>query len=393
MLAVRSPQSVVRRVSVLKVSKLAFFSLFLLFYPELDAVEPATDSGLKKVLILDFKNVERDPNYQYLETSITDAIRDMLKEKFAYKDSNREEVLKFAESNMLFPEEFHTQSVAFQMGLLLKQDVVINGAFTIKKGQIVTEVKIFDIGKKKILKKFEVKGPASAELFTSVAKIAERIAEEAKAILPNKDEWQRTGASEDMGVVKLNQVALAGGFSVVPLPTAYSGTLDTTTTLRPSDFASSFAFSLGYSRNEIFKKIFAYGNVGYQGGKKSFAVANNTQTINGSLAFYSLKIGIGYEIPLFQKFYLSPFLGGGYYLGNIVLDYSNLPTKPIAADGSEINEHKITVSAPIVSGGLKIGFQLNSTMRIETTGEYINLFYSGNVAGFVFIGGGITFKM
>ena len=52
--------------------------LFILSFSTINADE------LKSVLILTYNNVDKNTNFEYLETSIEDAVREMLKKKFAF---------------------------------------------------------------------------------------------------------------------------------------------------------------------------------------------------------------------------------------------------------------------------------------------------------------------
>ncbi|AFM11142.1 hypothetical protein Turpa_0487 [Turneriella parva DSM 21527] len=63
--------------------RLKIFALLLLC----SALHPA---ALKKVLILDVVNIDKNANYDYLVGSITDAFTAKLKENFAYSETPKE---------------------------------------------------------------------------------------------------------------------------------------------------------------------------------------------------------------------------------------------------------------------------------------------------------------
>jgi len=48
------------------------------------ATTQSYSAGLKKLILLDFKNVEKNPDYNYLEASITDATIKILKKKIRF---------------------------------------------------------------------------------------------------------------------------------------------------------------------------------------------------------------------------------------------------------------------------------------------------------------------
>ncbi|AFM10712.1 outer membrane protein [Turneriella parva] len=354
-----------------------------------------TAADLKRVLILDFKNIEDDENYQYLEASITDAVREMLKGKFEFQEYPREEAINFAQANLFMTDEFHTQSVAFQMGLLLKQDVVINGSYSVENETITTEIRIFDIGNRKLLKTIEVTGPASSQIFASVGVIAERIAEECQAVLPNKDEWKRMLAEEKQTAVAStpNLLTISTGISAFSFPSGNQGQLTSDTILKPGDFGSALTFQLGYIRNNVYRSFYALGNLGYQTASKDFAVENNVQKAQGKLTLVSIRAGIGYEMPGYQRFNWSPFAAAGYYFGETSLNYDNLPRKPLGVDSQPANSALFTASAPALTFGIRSGFEINSMVTLELITEYTNLFYANNVSGFVVFSGGMTLRL
>lgn len=158
--------------------------------------------GMKKVLVLPFVNAEKNKNVEYLRDSLTEAVRSKLKKRFAFRSPPEREWQETAENNYLFPDDFATRSVALNLGLLAMQDVVISGEYRVRgddKLEIRTGVKIIDISRKKVIAEFEETGPADNRIFDTVTRIADRISNEAKAVLPTREEWQRTGSGADSG--------------------------------------------------------------------------------------------------------------------------------------------------------------------------------------------------
>lgn len=369
--------------------------LMLIFLGSLP-VSRLSAAPLKKILILGFKNTAKDRNHDFLEGTITKAVRQNLVKKFAFYDTPPEETLKFAEANMLSPDDFHTQSVGFQMGLLMKQDVVISGGFIVKGGNIVASVTIFDIGQRKVINRFEIAGPASSDIFNTIGKIADRIAGEVAVILPNKEEWQKSEA-KDSGVggkILLNKVSVAGNLNFAAAPGGSSTAINTNRVLDPADMPGSFAFSLGYDREKIIADFFAWGSISYHMGKREFQEPQNGSNVSVSLQGGVLRAGIGYELPLVWRIYLAPNIGAGYYWGIIKLNYSNLMPKPLnLVTGLEEENKTLGVSAVVASAGLRLGLHLNHYAGLEITAEYWNLFYSHRMAGIFFVGAAMTFRV
>lgn len=91
---------------------------------------PLLADRMKRVIVLDFKNLDKNPDYQYLESSITDAVKTDLKAKFVFKEMPVEEWQKLAADNLFsWPDENYTKGFATNLGKAGRQDVVIGGSF------------------------------------------------------------------------------------------------------------------------------------------------------------------------------------------------------------------------------------------------------------------------
>ncbi|MBS0619489.1 MAG: hypothetical protein JSR44_14980, partial [Spirochaetes bacterium] len=194
------------------------------------SVFPLHAEKLKKVLILDFKNLDKNPNYQYLEDSVTEAIRNNLKAKFDFKEMPKADWQHLAQKNyFLWAEENYSRGVALNLGLLARQDIAVGGyyqAVIADKGKyrgafvIKAHVFVLDVGKKKVVTEFDTEMPADASLFTEVENLAGRVVQEAKAVLPNKGEGGIARDDDDLG---RHEVGFIAGTSVASVPTAFSG--------------------------------------------------------------------------------------------------------------------------------------------------------------------------
>jgi len=159
--------------------------------------------SLKSVLTLDFINIEKKENFQYLESSLTDAVREKLKQNFAFKDITSDIYQPVADQNYIYRKDFYTETAATNLGLLAKGDIVIAGGFRIVETKRNTEIRIsvllIDTAQKKNIAEFSEKAPADATIFETVEKIATRITKEAAAVLPSKEDFQRKGYPTSQG--------------------------------------------------------------------------------------------------------------------------------------------------------------------------------------------------
>lgn len=170
---------------------IAAYFLFLL------SALPTAAQQLKKLAILELVNLDKNANVEYLVSSITEAMDAKLSSKFEFQKADKRFLRRVAEENFFYKDDFATRSVALNLGLLSKQDVVISGGFTVQKserGEILsTTVRIFDMSNKKIVAEIQEKSPLDSTIFESVDKITDRIVDAAKVVLPTKEDWQRSG--------------------------------------------------------------------------------------------------------------------------------------------------------------------------------------------------------
>jgi hypothetical protein len=174
----------------------AVFSCFL-------SLLPSEAQQLKKVAVLQLVNLDKNPNVEYLSGSMTEAMEEKLSGKFSYQKADKRELARVAEDNYLYKDDYATRSVALNLGLLAKQDVVIAGGFSVRSSgngeELLTTIRIYDIPKKKVVAEIREKTPVDSTIFESVDKITTRIVDAAKAVLPTKEEWQRGGGKGASG--------------------------------------------------------------------------------------------------------------------------------------------------------------------------------------------------
>jgi hypothetical protein len=173
----------------------------------------------KRVMLLDFKNVLKKSDYDYLEASLTDAVRNRLKEKFVYREVEKSEWQSVAKQNYVIEEDLYTFTAAMNLGINAQPDVAIFGGFFIesKRGssqqEIRTRVRILDLNERKEIADFEMKSVVDASIFETVEKIADRIAKEAAAVLPGKEAWAKGEVTDKTRT--MNQISLRGGYSPI----------------------------------------------------------------------------------------------------------------------------------------------------------------------------------
>lgn len=355
---------------------------------------------LRKVIILDFKNLDKNPDYGYLEDSITEAIRNDLKAKFDFKELPQKDWRNLAEKNyFLWPEENHSRGFALNLGLLARQDIAIGGYYQAiiekksRRGAYVIRAHVFvlDIGKKTVVSELDMVMPADASLFGAVEELAARVVKESKSVLPNKGETGKQQFDDDE--IGPHELGVFAGISPVSVPDAFSGTFSSDKKLFNKDIAQTIGVYGSYRYHDLFWPRLAFDiAAGAQFGSTDLTVANDTKKAKASVTDYSLAAHLGYRIEIW-RFSFMPLAGGGFSLASLKLDYSTLSSLPIDASGNPLSSNDINTSAPFGEGGLKLGFRITQHLHLNVQGIYRQHFYIGSSAGQIIATGGLTFRL
>jgi hypothetical protein len=357
-------------------------------------------AGLRKVMILDFKNLDKNPNYSYLEDSITEAIRNDLKAKFDFKELPQKDWRSLAQKNyFLWPEENHSRGFALNLGLLARQDIAVGGFYQAiienksRRGGYVIRAHVFvlDIGKKKVVSEFDMTMPADASLFGAVEELAARVVKESKSVLPNKGEAGKQQFDDDE--IGPHELGLIAGTGVFAQPQQFSGNYTTDNALYSKDFKSAISASAFYAYHDfLLPRMQLHLMGGAQFASNDLAVATDSKRIRASLLDISTAGHIGYEMS-FWRFTLTPLAGGGFSMASIQLDYTTLSTLPVDATGNTRSGNNLNTSSPFAEGGLKLGIKLTSRLSLNAYGMWRQSFYIGESVGHAYAAGGISFRL
>jgi len=372
------------------------FSILILFL-----VLPLSAARLKRVIVLEFKNLDKNPNFQYLEGSLTEAIKTDLKTQFKFKEMPPPEWEKAAtDNNFSWPEENYTKGFAINLGRATNQEVVIGGYFQAVPSRVkgrghiqVVRVNVFilDIGGKKLISEFDEELPTDGRLFDSINKLAARVASESKSVLPSEQEMLKQGSV--LEPASLNEAHVGGGANFVSVPAAFSDNFVSGASLYPKDVPVSVQIEAGYSRHDFYKPRWVLRGVGsVQFGSTNFKVSRDTKTIAASLLGFSTAAHAGYRFER-SRFYLMPFGGFGFFLGRMNLDYTTLTVLPTTTAGAEKSNATANLSAPFVEAGAQVGVHINPVVSLAITLQYRQLIYIGSSAGQLYAGAGVNFRL
>ncbi|MDH5719695.1 MAG: hypothetical protein OEZ13_03645 [Spirochaetia bacterium] len=280
-------------------------------------ITPLTADEMPKLIILPFKNIDRDPNYEYLEASITEAIRDNLKEKFAFSETSQRDWKAVMKKAMLYEKDAYTSSFGMNLGLFAKQDVIINGGYYVKtvsteESKIKTVVRIISITEKEIISEIDIEIPIDNSLFGKITTIADRAAVEASKVLPNKEDWEKNKSKKSSGIKIFSNASLgfAGGVNMFA-----GGWADQFKTNLP-------AFSLLLKVNtpiisdiffiETHMVYFTHG-INTETETPNYFTANNLTLLTSN---YVVNVNLGIDWAINDYFLFSPKLNAGMVFQN-----------------------------------------------------------------------------
>ncbi|MCS6984855.1 MAG: hypothetical protein NZM25_07010 [Leptospiraceae bacterium] len=346
-------------------------------------------------MVLDFRNITQKAEYDYLEQSLTDAIVSNLRQRFVYRETRRSEWEAIAKENHIAQEDYHTYTAAMNLGLAAKQDVIIFGGFLVEPGkgmevpEMKTRVRILDVGKKKQIADFVTQNPIDNTVFDSVEKIAARIVEEARSVLPSKEDFAKGKVKVE--IPSFHQLSLRGHYSAISFPQTKE--VGSTKRFAAIDFPAQYGFSLGY---HFFGILWEQLGVTVQGMFRqagvSFPHELNDSPIKANLVGVTGTAGIVWRQWLVQNFYIEPSLGGGLSYDALTFDYTSQTIEANSPSGLPQSQKTYTVSSPLVALHLRVGYFLTRSLSIESGFLYHIFFFQDSVGQNTFFDLGLALK-
>lgn len=353
----------------------------------------------KRMLILDFRSIDHDPNFQYLEISLTESVRKYLHEKYEIVEPDMNDILsQMRDASFIFSEDLHNKNVALQLGLLTGQDVVLSGGFRQKIKEhgtavISLEVFIIDVENRTLVKRIAGEMAVDSNLFTSIDKFSQRIVQEARAVLPNKGEYD----FDQYTPVRMTQFTILTGYNLnSSLPVLRSNqNLQTGARLLPADLGG-FIAGIEIRRDRLFKvnRLVGYTRLDAQFINSSLPVTNESTESAARGYGGTLEAGLGYQFFRFRRFFATALAGGGFNYTAFKIDFSGLKNQPIA-NGSRENLTQISgaLYGPVASTGIRLGLQINRSLSWELGASYQLSFLSGSVSGNVIATMGVGLRL
>ncbi len=329
---------------------------------------PVSAQQLKKVAVLELVNLDKNANVDYLTGSMTEAMQEKLSGKFSYQKADKRELARIAEENYLYKDDFATKSVALNLGLLAKQDVVIAGGFSVRKAgkgeELLTTIRIYDIPNKKVVAEIREKSPIDSTIFESVDKITDKIVDAARAVLPTKEEWQRGGGRGVSGPWFNNwSLSFAAGGGIYALEYADR--------IRPE--LPAMRLALNGNMPLIAEKATIHLAASYVTEKP---IAGKNPALEGldvvtTTVMPGLWLGYRWEPGSWQ---IGPRIGGGYALQSIKV--------------TGLRNESLTNMMPFAGAALDFGFRLSRNLDLALSLEAVAQMQAGKTTalGMAFLG-------
>jgi hypothetical protein len=280
--------------------------------------------SLPRVLILDFKNKSGNSSLGYLEASITDAVNAEMKKRFTFAETTPEQWKSVAEKNYFFENDYATDSAAVNIGLLTHQDVVVAGNINAGRSnaQVIVSIGIFDIGQKKKIEELNLPLLLSANMFGDIEKIAVKVSDTAAHVLPNKEDWHRSGLAGFTGK-RRQHVYLLGAAGLIPWASNKVDTLNDKSVVSADNFSLKGLIQLQYELDQIWKPyLFAWGGPSIEFGSQNFDTGAGGM-IKGTLFSWEVAGGIGMHVIERVRWRVSVLAGTGVYFQSLKYDYTS----------------------------------------------------------------------
>lgn len=351
--------------------------------------------SLPRVLILDFKNKSGNSSLGYLEGTITEAVTTEMKKRFTFADTPAEQWKAIAEKNYFFENDYATDSAAMNIGLLTHQDVVVAGNINAGRtnAQVTVSISIFDIGQKKKVEELNLPLLLSANMFGDIEKIAVKASDTAAHVLPNKEDWDRSGLASFTGK-RRQHVYLLGAAGFVPWSSQPVTTLNDKSIVSADNFSFKGLIQVQYELDQIWKPyFFVWGAPSIEFGSQNFDTGAGG-TIKGTLFSWEIAGGGGIHIIERVRWRVSALVGTGVYFQSLKYDYTSDSIFALNSSSQTLETGKSNQALGLTTSvGGRFSFRFTPEVTAFTGITVRNRFFqnSAGLTGYLYMGAGYDF--
>jgi len=332
---------------------------------------------LKRVLILDVVNFEHDPNFDYLQGSITDALTNKLKEKFVFKETPKEEWQESAKTgDLVFLDESYTRTFAMSLGINMRQDIAISGGFrkTTFQTKPVIRATIFllDIRNRKIVATIEKNMPPTGDLFSSVDNLADDLTKAAEQVLPGKE-----AVAQNVAAFSAGDKSITITTRVTPLAIIGLSKFDETSLVpRPSQLTMSYEVGARYEQQNFWKFIGVWGQAQGFFSSTNMSSVQRSSKVPATAYGGSVVVGASMVYDFRSRMHLVPRVGMGYLFANARQDFSAYDKPALDINSNTLSVVNSLFYGTLVLIGGEYVFDISSKLFVEA-GLMTQFFISG----------------
>jgi hypothetical protein len=338
-------------------------------------------SKRRKIAILPFQNLARDPNLNLYSEALPKAMTGVLKEFYSFQGLSRSELESIAaENNITDLDELFNKNIARLIGLQAKQDIVIAGAYQIirdKDGGDMLQARVYvlDIQKNAMLKEVTTK-TAMAERETMIETIADDLVRQTSEVFASKQhETLKT-------VLEKNAISVGVGYGIAALPKSQFSSLSENSGLLPADAKNVLQAQIEYRRFHAFwnNSVMLFRVQGQFATSSVATQGNDTKTDYKYIGVVGA-VGMGYLFSLTPGFLLMPAILGGYHFGSVQYDFSGLTYPPLDSQNKPVSATQTNLSMPAGIANLSLIYQYSRTYQIELANQYQMFLGGGKLTG------------
>ncbi|MFO1469627.1 MAG: hypothetical protein U1F27_01145 [Turneriella sp.] len=338
---------------------------------------------VKRLLILPAVNESLNGENAYVGPSLAEAIKTKLAERYFFFHPNDEAIENTRRNNFIQQEDLHTKSSAIQMGEWLRQDLVMNGRYSVTGNRLRLNLNLYEIETGRLLVNFKTEAPVTAKMFDTFASIATELGERMAKALPSQQELAASGGSyydpeKGKRTLVLGFGTRAAGF------TTTATNLSSSAAISNADFPHLSA-SLSYQRHSVldmFNRHYrwpVFAQVTLSGAYAKRDYNRDGGTVPGRFLAFEAVPSVGYAFSVFW-FKLEPYLGAGLGYANFKLDYSNLARKPVDTTiGQSITTQTVEQFYILSQAGMLIKYAIHPRWSVVLTPSATLFHYAGGV--------------
>lgn len=368
---------------IIKKLKMILLSGFLFAGPiDISAAEKHVN-----LILINTQNVTDQKYYDYLEASITEALRAELKKVVAFREYPSEKLKKLAEQNFIYEKDLHTKTAAINLGLLASQDIVINGHYDVETtrsgNQILNgNLYVYDIAKQKEVLKFDYKFNLDSGMFEHINDMSEDAAQAMLKVLPNREAWERSGLAAFLDPNNRIFWLMSGAGVSVQSPSA-DNILKANRYISQTDLPVQFILQFEYLHYGFFDRQYFIGasvNFGYATG--SYETEIQGSEVPAEILQFEGGIKGGYRFLIGGRLHLLTALGIGYSYARTDLNFSNSNLIAISTTNQQsVDSASFSGTAPFILPSVRLSFRLTPRIEMAVDAGYKTTFFSDTTSG------------